>query len=120
AEVLEETGPFGWSAVLAHEWGHHVQALVGAEAGRFGSDPVDLELQADCLSAIVAQDSVARGEIALDDVDGAVAVIQLAGDVPGTDPSDPHAHGSANERMAWFEAGFDRGFAGCDFSMRSG
>ncbi len=112
-EVVDESGPFGWTAVVAHEWGHHAQALLGVDA----ADPIDLELQADCLAAVFAQDQLARGEIGEDEVADAEIVIRLAGDTPGTDTATPGAHGSAAERLEWFQAGFDRGFAGCSFDL---
>ncbi len=116
-EVLDETGPVGWTAVVAHEWGHHIQALEAGVTGVRNVDPIDAELQADCLSALVIQDVYARGEIDDAGIADAIAVIELAGDVPGTDPAGPAAHGSAAERVAWFEAGFDRGYLGCGFSL---
>jgi predicted metalloprotease len=115
-EVVDESGPFGWTAVIAHEWGHHAQALLGIDAGG-SSGPIDLELQADCLAAVFGQDQLARGEIGEDDVGDAKVVIRLAGDIPGTGTAPPGAHGSAAERLEWFQAGFDRGFAGCHLGV---
>jgi predicted metalloprotease len=121
-QVTGESGAFAWTTVIAHEWGHHVQAQLGidiAAPGQPGLTPLDLELQADCLAAIYVQDAFARGHIAQDEVDAARDVLAAAGDPPGTDPGSPAAHGTAAERIDQFEQGFDSGFTGCSVSLRA-
>ncbi|MDP9366506.1 MAG: neutral zinc metallopeptidase, partial [Chloroflexota bacterium] len=50
-------GDFAWVTVLAHEWGHHVQHLLGIEPGPSNA----FELQADCLAGSYARDAGTRG-----------------------------------------------------------
>jgi predicted metalloprotease len=45
AGILQEKGTDPAVAVLAHEWGHHIQSILGAP-----SRSLQLELQADCLA----------------------------------------------------------------------
>jgi predicted metalloprotease len=128
-------GKFSWAYVLAHEYGHHVQDLLGT-MGRVrtqrgpDSDAVRLELQADCYAGIWAGSAtrttdeqgrplivdLTRRDVA-DALDAARAVgddrIQqrTSGDV---DP-DQWTHGSAAERTRWFRTGLRHGTLGaCD------
>ena len=120
-DVTGQVGGYGWTMVIAHEWGHHIQAQLGidiaAPAQEEGLSPLELELQADCLAAIATQDALARGDIGQDEVEAAIAIITLGGDASGTNPDGPGAHGTAAERVAAFEAGFESGFIGCGVDL---
>jgi hypothetical protein len=50
-------GDYAWINILAHEWGHHVQFLVGTPRVAGSA----FELQADCLAGSYARDAAARG-----------------------------------------------------------
>ena len=119
--VTGQVGDYGWTMVIAHEWGHHIQAQVGidiaAPARAEGPSPLELELQADCLAAVVTQDALARGDIEQDEIEDASTIITLGGDPAGADPNGPGAHGTAAERVAAFEDGFDSGFIGCGVDL---
>ncbi|WP_345713113.1 KPN_02809 family neutral zinc metallopeptidase, partial [Kineococcus glutinatus] len=132
-----EGGAFVNSYVLAHEYGHHVQNLLGTASsvppGDAGPDSgsVRLELQADCYAGTwanhattVPDDSGAPliAEITADDVDRALDAAGRIGDDfiqtnlgdGGTDPST-YTHGTSEQRRHWFTTGFETGDpARCD------
>ena len=131
---------FAEAYVLSHEYGHHVQDLLGT-MGRVrtqqgaGSDAVRLELQADCYAgmwtkyATEAEDEngeVFIQELTQDDINEALDAARAVGDdriqqkTSGRVNPDAWTHGSAEQRMRWFTIGQDRGtLEACDtFSAR--
>ncbi|MCB2223437.1 MAG: neutral zinc metallopeptidase [Actinobacteria bacterium] len=110
--LYTEFGDFAVSLVLAHEWGHVVQARVGVEG-----PGIMLELQADCFAGAWAADVDGGGSEVLalrpGDLDEAVAGYLLFRDPPGTSPGAPDAHGSAFDRVNAFQEGFFGGAATC-------
>jgi predicted metalloprotease len=121
--------------VLAHEYGHHVQDLLGT-MGRVrtqqgaGSDAVRLELQADCYAGMWAKHATeaadANGEVFIEnltrqDVQEALAAARAVGDdriqqrTSGRVNPDAWTHGSAEQRMRWFTTGREQGsLRACD------
>jgi hypothetical protein len=128
-------GPFSEAYVLAHEYGHHVQDLLGT-MGRVrtqqgpSSDSVRLELQADCYAGIWAKHATttrdAQGQVFIsdltqDDVARALDAARAVGDdriqkeTAGRVDPDQWTHGSAAERMRWFTIGLQQGsLRACD------
>jgi predicted metalloprotease len=132
-----EGGLFVNAYVLAHEYGHHVQDLLGTNAqvqpGDTGptSGSVRLELQADCYAGTwanhattVPDDSGAPliAEITQDDVDRALDTAGRIGDDfiqqnlgGGTVDQNSFTHGSSEQRQRWFTTGYESGDpAQCD------
>ncbi len=124
---------FSEAYVIAHEYGHHVQNLLGilpkvqqmqhgmvkSEANRM---QVKVELQADCLAGVWANRQQQK-EAFLDtgDVDAALQTASAIGDdrlqrqARGTVMPDSFTHGSSEQRVRWFNNGFKNGtIEGCN------
>lgn len=120
--VIDFTGTYGWNHVIAHEWGHHIQDLLGIEVTR---DPelddgyyvIEIEQLADCLAGIYAQDALARGEIEQDDVQDAEKITLESGDLADVSWDDPAAHGTGEQRVQSLQTGFEDGFLGCNLDV---
>jgi predicted metalloprotease len=126
------TGDAAKAYVIAHEMGHHVQHLLGADelAQRMGargaaSGSVRLELQADCYAGVWAAHAaeVSNGEVALEpkDIEDGLRAASAVGDdtlqrqATGRVAPDSFTHGTSAQRMRWFRAGVQNGDpADCD------
>jgi predicted metalloprotease len=114
-------GDFAQAYVIAHEFGHHIQKLLGisdkVEAAQQQNPrqakalSVRLELQADCLAGVWAS----QQQKILDpgDVDEAMNAASAVGDdriqkqATGQVNPETWTHGSAAQRSHWFKTGFD-------------
>ena len=114
--------PFARAYVLAHEYGHHVQDLLGAlqaggDSGATGTS-VRTELQADCYAGVWANHAAQDGAIeplTADQIAAADAAAKAVGDdhiqqqtQGGVDP-DSFTHGTSEQRVRWFTTGYDTG-----------
>ncbi|MBB6346006.1 KPN_02809 family neutral zinc metallopeptidase [Nonomuraea muscovyensis] len=109
-------GPFAQAYVIAHEYGHHVQNLVG---GLEGGGSVATELQADCYAGVWAKNAVDTGfydkpftdtEIA-EALDAAAAVgdDRIQQRTQGRVDPESFTHGSSRQRVDAFKQGYTTG-----------
>jgi predicted metalloprotease len=112
ARELESNGDFGPVLIIAHEWGHLVQSLLGI-LGSTELLTIQTELQADCLAGVWSADADQRGLLEEGDLEEGVITLFRVGDPRGTDFFDPQAHGQPAERIQAFQDGFDLGLDGC-------
>lgn len=109
-DLRSRFGDFVIPIVLAHEWGHAIQAR-----SHFTARTVTTELQADCFAGSWAKHATESGAFTADsaELDAALAGILQLRDTPGTSKVDPNAHGSGFDRVSAFQDGFDNGNEKC-------
>jgi predicted metalloprotease len=120
--IENQIGDFAWVIVVAHEWGHHIQAKLGFDLGvvpdRAGEvAPVEFEQQADCLAGAYAIDAELSGWLDPGDIEEALTITEISGDPPGTAWNDPRAHGTGDVRIDAFMTGYNAGIVGCDLDL---
>ena len=134
ADQLGAPGEFAQPYVLAHEYGHHVQDLMGTEAqmrrdqqrdpGQANKLSVKLELQADCYAGVWAKGATgtqdASGQkifksITTEDIQQGLDTASKIGDDTlqqrsgGTINPAEFTHGTSAQRQQWFKTGYDTG-----------
>jgi predicted metalloprotease len=123
-----EGGPFAEMYVIAHEYGHHIQNLLGLlEAGRdAGAEggAVRTELQADCFAGVWGGNAVDTGflePLTPDQIAQALDAASVIGDdriqetTQGQVNPETWTHGSSEQRQQWFNIGLEaRSTDACD------
>ena len=119
-------GDFAMAYVLAHEYGHHIQNLLGinaqvtsAQSGASQSESnalsVATELQADCFAGAWAKSAFEDDRLEAGDFDEAMRAAKAVGDdaiqrkTSGSVNPEGWTHGSSQDRQKWFKTGFDSG-----------
>lgn len=120
-------GDFAQAYVLAHEVGHHVQALRGiservrdaqqrSSAAEANELSVGLELQADCLAGVWAHHAEeSRGILERGDVEEGLRAAAAIGDdrlqrrSQGYVVPETFTHGSSAQRVQWLRRGLEEG-----------
>jgi hypothetical protein len=134
ADQLGAPGEFAQPYVLAHEYGHHIQDLLGTEAQMRREqerDPdqanklsVKLELQADCYAGVWAKGATgttdAKGEkifksLTAEDIQQGIDTAGKIGDDTlqkqsggSVNPAE-FTHGTSAQRQQWFKTGYTDG-----------
>ena len=104
-----QAGDFAAAFVLAHEFGHAMQARL-PQKERPG---ILNELQADCFAGAWARYVQDQELLSKGDLDEATLAVFSARDLPGTEFTDPAAHGSGFERTRAFTDGYADGAGRC-------
>lgn len=127
-------GPLAQMYIVSHEWGHHIQYLLGIlqqiDNSQTGptSDGVRLELQADCFAGAwvgaAAGTRDAEGNTLLQEptqeqIANALQAAEAVGDdhiqeQSGQVHPESFTHGTSEQRMQWFTTGYKSGWQACD------
>ncbi|WP_342537194.1 neutral zinc metallopeptidase [Sporosarcina sp. FSL K6-3508] len=119
-------GDFAMAYVIAHEVGHHVQTLLGISdqvmplrqkmsETEFNKYLVRFELQADYFAGVWAHHAQGLGYLEQGDLQEAITAAGAVGDdtiqkrARGYVVPESFTHGTAKQRIYWFEHGFELG-----------
>jgi hypothetical protein len=124
-ERFGAAGDFAQAYVIAHEFGHHVQNVLGIDSQMRRAQQqrpdmanelsVRLELQADCLAGVWGHSTAQRNILESGDVEQAMNAAAAIGDDRiqkmagrGVHP-EKFTHGSSAQRVEWFRRGLESG-----------
>jgi predicted metalloprotease len=119
-------GDFARAYVIAHEVGHHIQQILGisakvqaqrAQADEVTSNALSVrqELQADCFAGVWGHYTAKRGLVDRADIGAALNAAAQIGDdrmqkrAQGYVVPEAFTHGSAAQRVQWFQKGLESG-----------
>jgi uncharacterized protein len=111
--------------IVAHEYGHHIQNLVGTnqqvqeaqqnDPGRANQFSVAMELQADCYAGVWVGNVASRNALDANEIQEALDAAAGVGDdkiqmkTQGRIDKEGWTHGSAEQRQTWFTRGYNTG-----------
>ena len=111
--------------IVGHEFGHHVQQLIGiagtvakanrADPGGKNARSVQAELQADCLAGVWGHSAFPRSELTTAELDDALKAADVIGDdyiqraAGDVVDSTLWTHGSSQQRQYWLRTGYQSG-----------
>jgi uncharacterized protein len=111
--------------IVGHEFGHHVQQLIGIAGSVADANKVDpggknarsvlVELQADCLAGVWGRTAYPRSELTTRDLDEALRAAEVIGDdylqraAGDVVDSAQWTHGSSQQRQQWLRTGYQSG-----------
>jgi hypothetical protein len=104
-EFAGQTGPYAAAAIIAHEWGHHIQSLLGVTGYS-----IQTELQADCMAGLfLANTENILPEVPPDD-DALAAALKAFFDLGNSKYKaskwfQDREHGSSQQRIRAFASG---------------
>lgn len=130
-DQLQAPGDFAEAYVIAHEFGHHVQTLLGIEErvqeerqshpSEANELSVRLELQADCYAGVWAHSAYQQNLLESGDLEEALTAAAAVGDdriqrsAGRRVNRESWTHGSSAQRVQWLRTGFQSGDPGsCD------
>ena len=118
-------GDFAQAYVIAHEFGHHVQNILGVndevrrgqqeDPGQANELSVRLELQADCFAGVWAHSAYTDRLLERGDLEEGLTAAAAVGDdriqrsAGRRIDVENFTHGSSEQRQRWFRRGFDGG-----------
>ncbi len=116
-------GDFAQAYVIAHEYGHHVQNLLGISrrvresSTRSNQNELSVrtELQADCFAGVWAHSAYQDNLLEPGDIEEGIGAAEAVGDdriqatTTGRVNPESWTHGSADQRREWFLQGFESG-----------
>jgi predicted metalloprotease len=107
-------GDYAPIAVLSHEWGHHIQNLLGIK----GPTSKAFELQADCLMGAFTRHADEAGLLDYGDFLEALSTAIDAGDPTFLPEDAPGAHGQPEDRVKALTKGYGGGpVTGCGLPL---
>ena len=104
--------------VVAHEVGHHVQHQLGildASTAPSNEESIAIELQADCFAGVWAYSVSSLGIFQPGEINEAIDAAAAVGDdriqtkVQGQVTPETWTHGSSEQRVSWFNRGYQSG-----------